>query len=55
LANHDQVLISDSTFQAVKDRVKIKPFGLTQLKGKLEQVMIYEVTSTSPFDESIGN
>jgi adenylate cyclase len=36
-------LISRSTYEYVKDEVKVKPFGLVSLKGKNEQVEIFEL------------
>ena len=42
MATDDQVLISESTYQAVKDRIRAEPVGYRQLKGKQNQVMIYE-------------
>jgi adenylate cyclase len=42
LATDDQVLISESTYQAVKDRIQVVPVGYRVFKGKQNQVMIYE-------------
>lgn len=36
-------LISRSTYEYVRDEVKVKPLGLTTLKGKNEKVDIYEL------------
>ncbi len=41
-AKDDQVLFSESTYQAVKGRVHADPIGYQQFKGKKNEVMIYE-------------
>lgn len=38
-----QIVISEASWEKVKDSFNCKPIGLTQLKNKAEQVMIYEV------------
>ncbi len=45
MATDDQVLISESTYEAVKGRIRAEPVGYRQLKGKQNQVMIYEAIS----------
>jgi adenylate cyclase len=42
IAKADQVLISDSVFEKVKDRFRTVTLGATQLKGKSRQVMVHE-------------
>jgi adenylate cyclase len=42
MAERDQVLISESTYLVVRDRVNVVPVGLRQFKGKETEVMVYE-------------
>lgn len=42
LAEHDQVLMSEFTYEKVKDKVVVRPIGMRQFKGKLQEVMVYE-------------
>lgn len=37
------IIISDSTYNAVKDLVEAKPLGMVKVKGKEKQVEIYEI------------
>ena len=42
MADRDQVVISESTYEKVKDKVVVKPIGMRQFKGKQQEVMVYE-------------
>ncbi|MGH7277107.1 MAG: adenylate/guanylate cyclase domain-containing protein [Candidatus Rokuibacteriota bacterium] len=42
-AKANQVLISDATYRKVKDRVQARALGRIKVKGKEEQVEVYEV------------
>ena len=42
MAEHDQVLISESTYQKVKHKVCAVPIGSRQFKGKQQEVVVYE-------------
>lgn len=44
-AEGDKVLISESTYQLVKDRVKVKPLGEITVKGKEKPIKVYSVLS----------
>lgn len=39
------ILISDSTYQAAKDKIAVEPIGKISVKGKEEQIEVYEVLS----------
>ncbi|KAL2916424.1 hypothetical protein HK105_203854 [Polyrhizophydium stewartii] len=41
LAQQDQVLISEMTYERVKDRIKCDPFGFHRFKGKKKEVQVY--------------
>lgn len=43
MADHDQVFISQSTYEKVKLKFLTRQIGFKQLKGKEKQVMIHEV------------
>ncbi|RKO84991.1 nucleotide cyclase, partial [Blyttiomyces helicus] len=45
MADINQVLISESTYERVKTRVDARPVGLRQFKGKQKEVMVYEAIS----------
>ncbi|EGF80341.1 hypothetical protein BATDEDRAFT_35058 [Batrachochytrium dendrobatidis JAM81] len=42
LAQKDQVLISERTYECVKDRIECNPFGYHLFKGKIKEVMVYQ-------------
>lgn len=42
MAQRQQVLISEFTYEKVKDRIKAVPIGYRQFKGKQKEVMVYE-------------
>ena len=44
-ADGGQILISDSTFQLVKDKIHAKSLGEIQVKGKEQAIKVYEVLS----------
>ena len=39
----DSILISDSTYQKVKDAIKTKAWDPLHVKGKKEKILVYEV------------
>ncbi|KAJ1340180.1 hypothetical protein BSLG_005173 [Batrachochytrium salamandrivorans] len=41
LAQKDQVLISERTYECVRDRIECDPFGFHLFKGKKKEVMVY--------------
>ncbi len=43
-----QIIISDSTYQAVKDYVEVKDLGLLSVKNKKEGIHVYEVMGMKP-------
>ncbi|MFC1533339.1 adenylate/guanylate cyclase domain-containing protein [Thermodesulfobacteriota bacterium] len=43
IASPNQILIGEETFEHVKGRFKINKVGAKQVKGKTEEVMVYEV------------
>ncbi|MFC2163528.1 adenylate/guanylate cyclase domain-containing protein [Acidobacteriota bacterium] len=43
IAQPNQILIGEETYQQVKDKFKINEMGPTKLKGKREEIMVYEV------------
>ena len=47
IAKPNQVLISDSVLEKVKERFRTVTLGATQLKGKSRQVMVHEVLDDS--------
>ncbi len=50
-AEPGQVVISDSTYSAISDRVSVIPLGAVELKGKSEPIVAYRlegITSTTP-------
>ncbi|KAI8621866.1 nucleotide cyclase [Chytriomyces sp. MP71] len=49
-AAKDQVLISEDTYQRVKQWVKVEPVGPKKFKGKVNEVMTYQVLSIDPKD-----
>lgn len=51
IAKPDQVLISDSIFEKVKDRFRTVTLGATQLKGKSRQVMVHEAVDELVFEK----
>ena len=42
-AKPGQIVISESVYEAVKDRVAVKPLGEIQVKGKEQGIIIYEL------------
>ncbi|KAJ3329039.1 hypothetical protein HDU76_008759 [Blyttiomyces sp. JEL0837] len=48
MAKQDQVYISETTYEAIKDYVVVKPVGYRQFKGKTKEVMIYEALAIKP-------
>ncbi|KAJ1564455.1 hypothetical protein HK405_014827 [Cladochytrium tenue] len=42
MAGKDEVLISETTYQAVRDWVNVRPVGMRQFKGKTQEVMVYQ-------------
>lgn len=44
LADGDQVIIAESTYKLVKDRVEARYLGLRQVKGKEREVGVYDVS-----------
>ncbi|KAJ3115230.1 hypothetical protein HDU96_001014 [Phlyctochytrium bullatum] len=48
MSSRDQVLISEFTYEAVKDWVVAEPVGYRQFKGKTTEVMVYEALSIKP-------
>jgi len=46
LAQGQQVLISQSTLEAIGDAFPIRAYGETQVKGRNEPVQVYEVIWT---------
>jgi adenylate cyclase len=44
-AKPGQILISERTFEMVKDRIDAKAMGAVRVKGKEEEVGVYEVMS----------
>ncbi|KAI9343067.1 hypothetical protein DFJ73DRAFT_524033 [Zopfochytrium polystomum] len=45
MAGKDQVLISDTTYQQIKDLVVVNQVGYRQFKGKTQEVMVYQALS----------
>ena len=45
MAEQDQVFMSETTYNCVKDKIEARPVGLRQLKGKEREVMVYEAHS----------
>ena len=43
VAKADQVIISEETYEKIKDRIKAKKLGKVKLKGKEKEVVIYNV------------
>ena len=43
-AKKGQVLISDTIYERVKDRIQVEPIGEIPLKGKSKGVFVYSVT-----------
>ncbi|KAJ3194269.1 hypothetical protein HK101_003114 [Irineochytrium annulatum] len=48
MSSKDQILISETTYQAVKEWVVAEPVGYRQFKGKTTEVMVYEAISIRP-------
>ncbi len=44
---HTSIIISESTYECVKDIVKVKPIEEVMVKGRVKPVMIYEVLGKS--------
>ncbi|KAI9005192.1 hypothetical protein BC832DRAFT_531398 [Gaertneriomyces semiglobifer] len=42
MADKDQVLISESTYEKIRGRIECRQVGFRQFKGKEQQVMVYE-------------
>lgn len=43
IAQPNQILIGEETYKQVKEKFKINEIGPTQLKGRREEIMVYEV------------
>ena len=43
IANPNQILLGEETYKAVKGKFKIKKIGSKKVKGKKEEIMVYEV------------
>jgi class 3 adenylate cyclase len=43
IAGPNQILIGEETCRAVKDRFKIKKIGPKKVKGRIAEIMVYEV------------
>jgi adenylate cyclase len=43
IAEPNQILIGEDTYRAVKDRFKIKKIGPKKVKGRIAEIMVYEV------------
>ncbi len=50
-----RIVISQSTYDRVKKLVEVVPMGSTKLKGKTEELPIYEVKSLADAESVIGN
>ncbi|KNC95832.1 uncharacterized protein SPPG_08774 [Spizellomyces punctatus DAOM BR117] len=48
MASVNQVLISQSTFDAITGRVEVVPVGLRMFKGKVKEVMVWEAIGILP-------
>jgi hypothetical protein len=48
MSSKNSVLISEYTYNYVKDRIEAIPVGSRQFKGKQKEVMVYEVMSMTP-------
>ena len=48
MAQQHQVLISETTYEFVKNRIHCEPVGFRQFKGKEKDVMIYEACRILP-------
>lgn len=45
LAEQGEVLISEFTYNRVRESINCEPFGMRQFKGKLKEVMVYRAVS----------
>lgn len=54
-AKRGQVLISESVYERVKDRVTVEPIGEIPLKGKSKGVFVYSLTGISEEAKEIEN
>jgi adenylate cyclase len=45
MASKNQILISEYTYNCVKDRIDSVQIGSRQFKGKQKEVMVYEITA----------
>lgn len=43
MAKPNQILIGEETYKSVKDKFKIKEIGQKKVKGRMEEIMVYEV------------
>ena len=43
IAQPNQILIGEETYKHVKDRFKINEVGLRKVRGKREEILLYEV------------
>lgn len=43
LAKPGQILISETTYEAVKDRIRVSSPGKLQMKGKEQEIVVYEL------------
>ncbi|KAJ3315695.1 hypothetical protein HDV04_002109 [Boothiomyces sp. JEL0838] len=48
MASADKVLLSQATYDCIKDKVVCQPVGYSKFKGKDKEVMIYEAIELSP-------
>ncbi|KAJ3033092.1 hypothetical protein HDV00_006737 [Rhizophlyctis rosea] len=53
MASVNQVLISETTYRAVKGRVEVESVGMRQFKGKQKEVMVYEATGLVEVEENL--
>jgi adenylate cyclase len=42
-ANPDQILISDTVYESLKDRIKVTPLGEHLLRGKTKDIFVYQL------------
>lgn len=42
-AKSDQILISEAVYKIIKNRIDVTPLGAYQVKGKLEQIFVFQV------------
>ena len=42
-AGRGQILISDSVYEALKERIRVTPVGAIPLKGKSKEIFVYQL------------